>query len=144
MPKKKGKGGKKYKRGKKDVNVVRDLIFKEEGQQYATVDKMLGDCRTLLICEDGKNRLGIIRGAMKKKEWIQPGDLVLVSLRTFQDDKLDIIHKYNDEEMRKLKKKGYLSGLFENRKYSGECCVDEHADADEDQNEDFPFVFEEI
>jgi translation initiation factor 1A len=32
------------------------------------------------------------------------GDVVLLSLRDFQDEKADIIHKYNNDEIRDLKK----------------------------------------
>ena len=36
------------------------------------------------------------------------GDIVLVGLRDFQDDKCDIIHKYNADEARNLKNYGEL------------------------------------
>ena len=45
---------------------------------------------------------------MKNRVWIRAGDLVLVSLREFEDDKGDIILKYHPEEHRELKKKGEL------------------------------------
>jgi hypothetical protein len=39
-----GKGGKNYKKGKKrdEGETRRELIFKEDGQEYAQVQKMLG------------------------------------------------------------------------------------------------------
>lgn len=43
MPKNKGKGGKNRRRGKNENdNEKRELTFKEEGQEYAQVVKMLG------------------------------------------------------------------------------------------------------
>ena len=50
MPKNKGKGGKKFKRGKHENISKREMIFKEEneGQAYAVVDKMLGNGRVSL------------------------------------------------------------------------------------------------
>ena len=39
--------------------------------------------------------------------WKQ-GDIILIGLREFQDDKADVIHKYYPEEARELKKKGEL------------------------------------
>ena len=45
---------------------------------------------------------------MRKKVWINQGDIVLVSLRDFQDQKGDIILKYYAEEARKLKMYGEL------------------------------------
>jgi len=32
------------------------------------------------------------------------GDVVLLSLRDFQDEKADVMHKYNNDEIRDLKK----------------------------------------
>jgi translation initiation factor 1A len=34
--------------------------------------------------------------------WIGVGDLILISLRDFEDEKADIIHKYTTEEARSL------------------------------------------
>lgn len=39
---------------------------------------------------------------MQKRVWISIGDTVLVSLREYQDDKADIIHKYTSEETKTL------------------------------------------
>ena len=36
---------------------------------------------------DGVTRLGHIRGKMRKKVWVSAGDIVLVGLREYQDDK---------------------------------------------------------
>ena len=72
MPKNKGKGGKNYKKGKKtdDGATRRELIFKEDGQEYAQVQKMLGDGRAALSCYDGVARVGLIRGTMRRRVWI--------------------------------------------------------------------------
>lgn len=40
---------------------------------------------------------------MRKKVWVMVGDIVLVSLRDFQDEKADIILKYNSDEAKNLK-----------------------------------------
>jgi len=45
MPKNKGRGGKNYRRGKNENEQKRVLIYKEEGQEYAQVMKMLGNGR---------------------------------------------------------------------------------------------------
>ncbi|KAG9327038.1 hypothetical protein KVV02_006515 [Mortierella alpina] len=42
------------------------------------------------------------------KVWINQGDIILISLRDFQDDKADVILKYNTEEARNLKAYGEL------------------------------------
>ncbi|EAA60261.1 hypothetical protein AN8712.2 [Aspergillus nidulans FGSC A4] len=74
MPKNKGKGGKNRRRGKNENdNEKRELVFKEEGQEYAQV-----------------------------------GDIILLSLRDYQDEKGDVIMKYTADEARSLKAYGEL------------------------------------
>ncbi|KAF9582328.1 Translation initiation factor 1A [Lunasporangiospora selenospora] len=109
MPKNKGKGGKNRRRGKNEnEDEKRELVFKEDGQEYAQVLKMLGNGRVEAHCFDGETRLAHIRGKMRKKVWINQGDIVLISLRDFQDGKADVILKYNTEEARNLKAYGEL------------------------------------
>jgi translation initiation factor 1A len=61
---------------------------------------MLGNGRLQAQCFDGETRLAHIRGKMRKKVWINQGDIILISLRDFQDDKADVIVKYTVEEVR--------------------------------------------
>merc|ERR1712093_235824 len=99
------------------------LVFKEEGQEYAQVLKMLGNGRVEAMCFDGEKRLGHIRGKMRKKVWINQGDIVLLSLRDFQDGKADVIQKYSSDEARKLKQYGELpetAKINETDVYGGE------------------------
>ena len=131
-----GKGGKNRRRGKGDgEESKRELEFKEDGeyiltaslydcfdsaavlyvahtfeigQEYAQVVKMLGNGRCECFCFDGVTRLGHIRGKMRKKVWITAGDIVLVGKREFQDEKVDIVHKYSADEARNLKQYGEL------------------------------------
>merc|ERR1719350_1031898 len=95
MPKNK-LGGNKAKRAK-------DAGFREDGQEYGQVQRMLGNCRCEVGCCDGVKRLCHIRGKMRKKVWVNQGDIVLVSLRDFQDEKGDIIVKYTSDEARQLR-----------------------------------------
>eukprot|EP00744_Colponema_vietnamica_P001278 GILI01002136.1.p1 GENE.GILI01002136.1~~GILI01002136.1.p1 ORF type:complete len:147 (-),score=49.21 GILI01002136.1:233-673(-) len=109
MPKNKGKGGKNRRRGKNESDGdKRELIFKEDGQEYGQVLRMLGNGRVELYCFDNQKRLGHIRGKLRKKVWINSGDIVLVGLRDYQDDKADIIMKYTADEARNLKAFGEL------------------------------------
>merc|ERR1712000_455545 len=109
MPKNKGKGGKNRRRGtKENDDQRRELTFKEDGQEYAQVVKMLGNGRLEAMCFDGSKRLANIRGKMRKKVWINQGDIILLSLRDFQDNKGDAILKYTADEARTLKSYGEL------------------------------------
>lgn len=109
MPKNKGKGGKNRRRGKNEnEQTKRELDLKEEGQEYAQVAKILGNGRIRCMCFDGKERLCNIRGKLRKKVWINTGDIILLGLRDFQDDKADVIQKYNPDEARRLKAQGHI------------------------------------
>lgn len=107
MPKNKGKGGKNRRRGKNEnESEKRELLFKEDEQEYAQVTKMLGNGRLEAMCFDGVKRLCHIRGKLRKKVWINQGDIILVGLRDYQDAKADVIFKYTPDEARNLKTYG--------------------------------------
>ncbi|RMC06387.1 hypothetical protein DUI87_15820 [Hirundo rustica rustica] len=109
MPKNKGKGGKNRRRGKNEnESEKRELVFKEDGQEYAQVIKMLGNGRLEALCFDGVKRLCHIRGKLRKKVWINTSDIILIGLRDYQDNKADVILKYNADEARSLKAYGEL------------------------------------
>ena len=119
MGKKNTIGGKGYKK-KKASSAEFDkklLELAEAGQSYALVNKMLGGCRvdcTLYgsgSISSGKSTtgggtgttaIGIIRGAMRKKVYINVLDVILVSIRDYEPGKVDVIHKYSNDEVREL------------------------------------------
>lgn len=105
MPRGRGKGGKNRKKAKaQNDGERRDLAFKEDGQEYGQVMRLLGGARVECICPDGKKKTCTIRGTMRKRVWIHAGDVVLLGLREdFGDDgKADVMLKYYDYEAREL------------------------------------------
>ena len=106
------KGGKNYKKSKNSNQTESDFFERQDDQLYARVIKLLGNCNVMAFCNDGKRRLCHIRGGLRKKVWLNVGDLILISLREFaeensKDSKLqkgDIINKYEQEHLSKLKK----------------------------------------
>jgi len=110
MGKNKGKGGKSKRKGKNknDEGEKRDLVAKEEGQEYGQISKVLGNCRVEVFCFDGQTRMGHVRGKFRKKVWINRDDIVLVGLRDYQEGKCDVIHKYTPDEARRLKSRGEI------------------------------------
>jgi len=105
------KGGKGFKKKKKQSSQFRqrELIIKdsEEDQEYGQIKKVNGSGRYQVFCFDGTERLGISAGNIRKRYRIQVGDIVLLSLWTdIQDTKCSIIHKYDEDEARKLQSKG--------------------------------------
>ena len=105
------KGGKKGKKANKNNAVEkskRKLLFREEEQEYCQVTRLLGNCKVEGNCFDGKIRLCMIRGGIKKKMRILVGSVVIVSLRDFEDGKCDIIYLYDKDEIKELIKLGEL------------------------------------
>ena len=91
-----------------------ELVIKSQDQEYAKVVKLLGSNMVDLQCFDGVKRLGLIRGALRKKCWISLNDIVLIGLRDYQDNKCDILSKYSQDEVRNLIKLNQITGSFEN------------------------------
>ena len=108
MPNK--KGGKKFKKGKKITQHNNKLILKDpkEDQEYAQIKQVLGNGRYKMFCFDGKDRMGIAAGNIRKKTRIILNDIVLTAKWEFQtnDDKCSIVHKYEEDEVQKLKTQG--------------------------------------
>lgn len=136
------KGGNKHKKHKKQTEdfYEREVPFATDGLQYALVTKILGNCRVSLYCLDGENRLGHIRGTMtkRKKTIISLNDLVLVSLRDFENSKCDIIDKYSPKEVRRLK----ICGEIPNTLKTNEIVIEEEENdigidfAEKDENDE--------
>ena len=107
-------GGKNYKKSKhSNGSTGPAFIDRQPDQMYARVIKNLGSRNMLAFCNDNKTRLVHVRGAMRKKVWINIGDIVLISMRDFEKDisqtgkeyeKGDILAKYDPEHLSKLKK----------------------------------------
>ena len=148
MPGGNKKGGKKHKRNKNNNYETKVLRFKEEGQEYAKVTKCKGNCRFDVTCCDGQDRAAILCGGMRKRKFINQGDMVLVSLRDFQDSVCDIIDSYDENQARKLKGNGEIPSAFkieEENQYaddsddgvvfSNELPPSDDSDDEEDENE---------
>lgn len=98
MPNK--KGGKNYKKSKHtDDEPI--LYERQEGQMYGRILKLLGNCNVLVFCNDNKERICHIRGSMRKKVWLGPGDIVLLSLRD-TEDRGDICARFDPRIIHRL------------------------------------------
>jgi translation initiation factor 1A len=106
----KNAGGKGHRKTKNQNGGLfrREIIFKEYGQEYALITKMLGNGHCECKCYDDVVRLGNIRGKLRKRVWLSVGDVVLCGLREYQDEKVDIIHKYTADEVVNLKTMGEI------------------------------------
>jgi translation initiation factor 1A len=128
MPKKKSKHRNVADREKEEA-----VVFKAEDQYYANVTKSLGGGRFDLECDDGVQRIGKLRGNMRKSQWVSVGCIVLVSLRDFEGDaasgKADILLKYSDSAAKHLQRYGELDWLLKKAR----------CDSDNDEDDDIEF-----
>ena len=105
MPRGKGRGGR---RGPRRYGFgAREIEYKEEGEEYAQVKKMLGNMRLSVYCFDAKTRIAKVRGSLRRAR-IRLDDIVLVALREFEEEKCDVIHVYRPEEVKVLKASGEI------------------------------------
>ena len=107
------KGGNKTKKQKKvtDNEDNKQIILKDidQMQEYAQIVKPFGNGRFEANCFDGKIRLAHARGNLKKKKiFVKAGNVVLLSLREFEDAKCDILDVYNQKEIKELKRLGEI------------------------------------
>ena len=108
------KGGSKHKKMKNTSNsdeITHEHLILKQGndQDYGKVEKLLGNCRVTLLCNDKINRIGIIRGSMRKRQWLNVGNIVIYSIRPYEKDKVDIIHVYNNNVLKMLENRMNLN-----------------------------------
>lgn len=100
----------KFKCSKKTDDFSSSLILREgDEQSYAKVVRMLGNNRCILNVH-GVEKLGLICGRLRKRRnmYIGVDDTVLISIRDYQDDKVDIIHLYSPQDVKLLIKYGEI------------------------------------
>ncbi len=114
------KGGKNYKKSK-NTTAGADPIFSEavDDQQYGRIVRNLGNSNMLVYCTDNKRRICHIRGGIRKKMWLNIGDIVVVSIRDFVTTEIgefergDILTKCDPSTFGQLKKlPGFNLRLF--------------------------------
>ena len=130
------KGGKRYKRNKNQVKENKTTRLKDvtQSQEYAQITKCLGNCRFEGLCFDGKKRMASMCGKMRKRVFVNAHEIVLVSLRDWQDSKCDIIDKYSASDVQKLKQKNLIPKSIK--------LEEKMDDEDEVMDDNLGFVFD--
>jgi len=89
--------------------VVRVRLPKKRlNEQFAIAELMMGANHIRVRCEDGVERMGRIKGKIKKRSWIREGDIVIIVPWSFQDEKCDILYRYLPPQADWLRKNNYL------------------------------------
>jgi translation initiation factor IF-1 len=113
------------KKGQRNViteDKKRDLVLKEDMEEYGKIDKMLGDGRFNVILCTGESMVSILAKRFRRKSkkggrnpgekvFIGSGDVVLVAFRSFEN-KCDIIYKYEKNEVARLVNMSELPSNF--------------------------------
>ena len=132
-------------------------VVKESGEQYAIVQKHLGNCMCMVFCSDGYSRLCIIRkkfkGRRKTDNNISSGSVVLIGLHDYSSSssnenesakdvkRCDLLYVYSDQEKERLRKLCDLSKLSSSMEDSGPKNVNANANVvAEHESEDIMFV----
>lgn len=134
MPKKSGKNN-------PTPKIPRSLLEKDENTEYALINKALGGGKfSLQLNMSATEMIGRLCGKMKRgknrENRVDPGSIVLVGIRDFQDDMVDIVYVYNAQEVRQLQKNGDI--IFDVSAKTGETEEDDNIIFEEN------FNFEEI
>ncbi len=78
-----------------------------KGEIFGVVMAMQGGARMIVQCEDGKERLCRVPGAIKRQVWVREGDVVLIMPWSVEgDEKADIAYRYTRLQVEKLRQRG--------------------------------------
>ena len=118
-------GGKNYKKSKhSDGSAGPRLEEAGDDELYGRVIRNLGNLNMNVYCNDNVIRICKVRGSMRKRIWINVGDLVIISLRNFENEGLkkdmseaekraidrgDIVHKIDPSLHSKAKKLDFIN-----------------------------------
>ncbi len=85
-----------------------------EGELLGVVDVRLGMGKSRIRCADGRERICRVPGALKRRLWVRPGNVVIVRPWEFEGDKKgDILFNYNPIQVKWLRSNGHLKELLE-------------------------------
>jgi len=72
------------------------------------IEQRVGGNRMMVSCLDKKTRNCRVPGRLRRKLWLRPGDVVIIEPWELDNEKGDVLHKYNPTEIDFLKNKGFL------------------------------------
>jgi translation initiation factor 1A len=84
-----------------------------ENQVLGIIEQRVGASRMLVRCLDGKTRNCRVPGRLRRRLWLREGNVVLVEPWEFDNEKGNVVFKYNPTAVSWLKRKGYLDEIEE-------------------------------
>jgi translation initiation factor 1A len=90
-------------------NVRLPLPETNEDEMFAIVNRVLAGSRMDVKCSDGKSRLARIPGRKRRRMGrIRMGDLLIITPWDIQNEKADILYRYNRYQIGFLSKRNIL------------------------------------
>ncbi|MEK6927136.1 MAG: translation initiation factor eIF-1A [Nanoarchaeota archaeon] len=96
--------------GSPDTGFVR-VRLPRKGELIGIIIQRYGGNRMDVKSSDGKSRNCRVPGRFKRSLWLRPNDFVLITPWVDDDEKGDVIFKYQGGQINLLRKKGLLDNL---------------------------------
>ena len=80
-------------------------------QVIGLIIQRLGGNRMEVKATDGKVRNCRVPGRYRRRLWLRPRDFILIVPWEYDDNKADIIYKYNSSEVNQLRKREIIKSL---------------------------------
>ncbi len=100
---------KKHNKNKKQEGEKKIRVRLPRGREViGIIEQRLGGNKMMVKCLDGKSRNCRVPGRLRRKLWLRPNDVVLIEPWELDNNRGDVIFKYNPTAVAWLKRKGYL------------------------------------
>lgn len=95
------------KKSNKSFNKAKESKYEinDEIEEYGIVEKMLGNCRCLVLSNTNVDCIGTICGSLRKfnkRILIEKGDIVIITSPSPANNKVVISYKLNEEQIKDL------------------------------------------
>ncbi len=80
-------------------------------QRIGVIIQRLGGNRMSVRATDGKTRNCRVPGRYRRSLWLRPKDIVMIEPWPDDDNKADVIFKYNSSSIYQLRKRGILDSI---------------------------------
>ncbi len=84
------------------------LPKRQNKEMFAIADQLMGGSRMNVVCDDGKSRMARIPGKMKRRARVRAGDLLIIKPWDIQNEKADIVYRYNRTQSNTLSRRKLL------------------------------------
>jgi len=84
------------------------LPKRQNKEMFAIAEQLMGGSRINAVCDDGKSRMARIPGKMKRRARVRAGDLLIIKPWDIQNEKADIIYRYNRTQANTLSRRKLL------------------------------------